>query len=171
MADFTGMAWEGMPYPPIPNEERYTQLAEAFFAIPATPDSRLQRDIWNRMNALNQKKLDELHKKAKEQAKLQAKLEQRQRQAEEIEQQSRDGDSNELAEIITGLQKGRRRKLCKQWLLVQKKSWGRWYHLTLTPLIAKMIRAATYFVWLWSLATFKQYPKHGFQLKPNIILP
>ena len=168
MAETTGMAYEGMPFPPIPNEERYAQLAEAFFAIPATPDQRLQRDIWNRMNHLNTKKLDQLRKKTEEQAKLQAKLEQKRRQAEEQAERRQNGEDLEVTERIP---KRMRRRLSKQYWVAKRKSFAKVYRLSITPWIQKLVRAGSYVSWLWVMATFREYPKHGFPFKPNILLP
>jgi hypothetical protein len=46
----------GYHYPPL-DEARFFRLAEAFDAIPDDPEHRLRRDIWRRLNALDDRKL------------------------------------------------------------------------------------------------------------------
>jgi hypothetical protein len=48
-------------HPPL-DEERYTRLLEAFYSIPYTSENRLRRDLWRRLNALNQQKLRRMDK-------------------------------------------------------------------------------------------------------------
>jgi hypothetical protein len=72
-----------------PDGDHYVRLADAFFQIPPTPDSRLQRDVWNRLNALNKKKLDGILKERRKQERLQLKKQRRERRAAEAKSQTK----------------------------------------------------------------------------------
>jgi len=156
--NFSGFAWEGVPYPPVPNEDRYTRLAEAFLAIPATPDSRLQRDIWNRLNALNQKKLKALRKQAMVRAKREQRAAERRQAVEAMA--FADGESIRV--------KGQRRRRVGERIRTKFAAWCEWYKESLVPFIGRLLVYVSTLMWCH---TWAEKGRNGFPTKLGFIMP
>jgi hypothetical protein len=135
---------------------------EAFLAMPPTPDARLQRDIWNRLNALNQKKLEGLEWKVKinkkENAKAQRIRRRLRRQAEregnrvgvenesEHRGQNEDGRSNSYAPSEDDEHRSFRRWSQKLAQLLRK--CRGFYRENIVPGIMPALIFVSWFVWI-----------------------
>ena len=127
-----------------PDSDHYIRLADAFFHMPPTPESRLQRDVWNRLNALNKKKLEKIEK-------ARAKLERVQR----AEQMAQERQQRRRASEQSGASKGRRRDIWRGRLKRWKEQLPVFYRDHIMSLINRMFRSMAFLLWWWQILNFR----------------
>ncbi|KIW04084.1 uncharacterized protein PV09_04901 [Verruconis gallopava] len=144
------MPWEGYQHPPF-DEDRFNRLVQAFNAIPNTPDARLKRDIWHRLNALNRKKLDRMERENRRYERI---LREREMRAERIRARDERAaelrcDPEELPLFVTT------HVPISIWWRGKRKQWILFYRKHIIPIINKLFRDLSFLVWLLQIVQFE----------------